>query len=315
MVPIFRVRRGPAKNAGFTLIELLVVIAIIAILAAILFPVFAKAREKARQTACLSNMKQITTGAIMYGSDYDDTCPLYFQGFSRVGFPRRPGYGGTVTGTNQYWPELISPYVQNQNSHDFNQASKAFICPSAPYSPEAIGGANGYKYSNISSYGMSDNWAEWYCPAGCPNGTGVAHSFVEAVAPSNTVLFVETLNSNDTDFPGFSLAMSPVDGGNSGATYYGNCNTGGYGAYSIPRMFTNISWRHTQRKAKWCAAPPGGANDGSPIVTVGFADGHVKSMTLGALRDFKYWSVLQGGGDVGCVANTYGDGTTKCWYP
>jgi prepilin-type N-terminal cleavage/methylation domain-containing protein/prepilin-type processing-associated H-X9-DG protein len=60
------------RRAGFTLIELLVVIAIIAILAAILFPVFARAREKARQTSCLSNLKQIGLGTMMYASDYDE---------------------------------------------------------------------------------------------------------------------------------------------------------------------------------------------------------------------------------------------------
>jgi len=65
---------------GFTLIELLVVIAIIAILAAILFPVFAKAREKARQTGCLSNVKQIMLGMKMYQQDYDETaCPAATQ--------------------------------------------------------------------------------------------------------------------------------------------------------------------------------------------------------------------------------------------
>jgi len=63
------------KQSGFTLIELLVVIAIIAILAAILFPVFAQAREKARQTACLSNMKQIGTAMAMYAQDYDEQYP------------------------------------------------------------------------------------------------------------------------------------------------------------------------------------------------------------------------------------------------
>jgi prepilin-type N-terminal cleavage/methylation domain-containing protein/prepilin-type processing-associated H-X9-DG protein len=62
------------KELAFTLIELLVVIAIIAILAAILFPVFAQAREKARQTSCLSNMKQITLAFVMYIQDYDETC-------------------------------------------------------------------------------------------------------------------------------------------------------------------------------------------------------------------------------------------------
>jgi prepilin-type N-terminal cleavage/methylation domain-containing protein len=68
------------RRKGFTLIELLVVIAIIAILAAILFPVFARAREKARQTSCLSNVKEIVLGTLMYVGDFDEKFPrLYWR--------------------------------------------------------------------------------------------------------------------------------------------------------------------------------------------------------------------------------------------
>ena len=93
------------KNRGFTLIELLVVIAIIAILAAILFPVFAKAREQARATSCKSNLKQIMLGIGMYTQDYDETFP---QGGNSGSAPSR-------------WHDKIAPYVKNRG---------VFMCPS-----------------------------------------------------------------------------------------------------------------------------------------------------------------------------------------
>src|SRR5689334_14138684 len=91
--------RNRAPRAGFTLIELLVVIAIIAILAAILFPVFAQAREKARQATCTSNLKQIGLGTMMYAQDYDET---YFSGW---------GPNGDDTGS-QIWRVSILLYVK-----------------------------------------------------------------------------------------------------------------------------------------------------------------------------------------------------------
>ena len=122
------------KRKGFTLIELLVVIAIIAILAAILFPVFAKAREKARQTMCLSNVKQIALGMYMYVQDYDDTYAPPLRGpwggpydiqtdKTMPGYYLMTGDGGPM---NYYvsWMDMIYPYVKSL---------KMFSCPSAPY--------------------------------------------------------------------------------------------------------------------------------------------------------------------------------------
>lgn len=96
------------RRAGFTLIELLVVIAIIAILAAILFPVFAQAREKARQTSCLSNNRQYATATLMYVQDYDETMP-----FSAY-------LSGSCVAT-YYW--AVAPYVKND---------QVTLCPSEP---------------------------------------------------------------------------------------------------------------------------------------------------------------------------------------
>src|SRR5581483_5856328 len=92
------------KRTGFTLIELLVVIAIIAILAAILFPVFAQARERARAISCLSNLKQLGLATMMYAQDYDET--LFAQPF--------PGcVNGDVSRPVYYYPDMLYPYVKN----------------------------------------------------------------------------------------------------------------------------------------------------------------------------------------------------------
>lgn len=106
----------PNKHNAFTLIELLVVIAIIAILAAILFPVFARARENARRSSCQSNLKQIGLGVLQYTQDYDETMV--------------PVANQTADGVKHRWMDLVQPYLKS---------TQIFDCPSSGLPPYKIG--------------------------------------------------------------------------------------------------------------------------------------------------------------------------------
>ena len=117
------------QRKGFTLIELLVVIAIIAILAAILFPVFARAREKARQTACLNNVKQLTLAIMMYAQDYDERLPYA----DRWGHP---------DGGQPYWYVYLHPYIMNEQVR---------VCPSQPNRARGYG----WNWQNFGYRAMS----------------------------------------------------------------------------------------------------------------------------------------------------------------
>ncbi|MDX1933496.1 MAG: DUF1559 domain-containing protein [Capsulimonadales bacterium] len=139
---------GFHPGAGFTLIELLVVIAIIAILAAILFPVFAQARDKARQTTCLSNLKQLGLGFLMYAQDYDETYPLA----NSTPEGATPGIG------NVTWLYTVDPYIKAGMASSVAQAGgkSIFVCPAFDKSGRTAGNSTaGNPYRPSLSYSVN----------------------------------------------------------------------------------------------------------------------------------------------------------------
>jgi prepilin-type N-terminal cleavage/methylation domain-containing protein/prepilin-type processing-associated H-X9-DG protein len=139
-------RRIHRSTKGFTLIELLVVIAIIAILAAILFPVFAQARDKARSAACLSNTKQQALAFHMYAQDYDETMvPLYGYGDWASCYPNCGQIG------HYPWNKLLIPYVKNKD---------VYTCPSLSSAnwdtlKGAYGPGEAYEFPSVIGYGLN----------------------------------------------------------------------------------------------------------------------------------------------------------------
>ncbi len=162
-----RSRRGGSCGAiGFTLIELLVVVAIIAILAAILFPVFAQAREKARQTVCASNLKQITTAALLYAQDYDEVLPPYYHSTLLYWVGGRVTTGEPLDKTRG----LVYPYIK---SGDIQR------CPSY----------TGGSHLGGVGYGMNSRVASWNRPPA---------SLADIASPAQTIYLGD---AGQKDFP------------------------------------------------------------------------------------------------------------------
>lgn len=287
--------RTRSCRRAFTLIELLVVIAIIAILAAILFPVFAQARDKARASSCLSNFKQSAFGVMMYVTDYDQTFP---PGETRNAGKTRPD-------DRVLWPRAIEPYLKTY---------EVYRCPSAFEDPW-------FMWSKTTN-NYQDNWpvanapsgtfkaAPWYywsrmpnmgfnyhylardvdCTGYTSNGNAMGKPTTpitdgDVKSPAATVMLVDTKNvgSNNAPFGGgvgwfeSFLVESPA-----GATAPRVCNytNGGWGTLSFGDDINYVSRpTFTGNAANWHA---GGIN-------TAFVDGHVKWMPPGALAAGTNW--------------------------
>jgi prepilin-type N-terminal cleavage/methylation domain-containing protein/prepilin-type processing-associated H-X9-DG protein len=179
----FRSLRKGAQRAGFTLIELLVVIAIIAILAAILFPVFAEAREKARQISCLSNQKQLGTAMSMYMQDYDERFPNW-----RTTLPNKTADDPNAKIT---WVENMQPYTKNK---------RIWICPSDNIDAEAkVLGLGGGTVA-VNSYWLNAYIFRWSggSPTAPPSVT-----LAEINYPATSIVFCDgPVNDGQHVWPG-----------------------------------------------------------------------------------------------------------------
>jgi len=239
------------KTNGFTLIELLVVIAIIAILAAILFPVFAQAREKARQTSCVSNEKQMALSVIMYSQDYDELYPEAFGADPGIG-----GWGSTyrmpvplswatpvdarANAASGNWINSCAPYTKNY---------QVVKCPSA--SNVGFQGGNSYTGSGRQQVSLTYN--------------GLLQSYSQAgvATPGNLPMLTEGTGKAALD--GYSLAFPALQCTDATqACTYKPCGGTGNGSSSI--------WFGTFGQT--APVHSGGSN-------VAFCDGHVKFRRLG----------------------------------
>ncbi len=156
MFVLFSRSRGDlSAKTGFTLIEMLVVIAILALLAAILFPVFARARENARRSSCQSNLRQIGLGLLQYSGDYDDKLVRAWYG-SGSG-----SYSGGSNATDRYkWMDAIQPYVKSEQLFNCSSHGSYPAAPTAPLSYGPYRFRDAYKFGsyaiNASYYGDGD---------------------------------------------------------------------------------------------------------------------------------------------------------------
>jgi len=285
------------KRSGFTLIELLVVIAIIAILAAILFPVFAQAKESAKKAACLAQTKQVTLAVLMYGNDYDDfIVPGQMQSDpgTKIG-PDENGYNATVTGTatagqlrnGTSFDVLLDPYIKNHKLWTCPAASNASLARSISMNPAA--GGNFLNTNPTLNLGANAQ---------------------PSVAPTVGIVVGQKLNGSSLQYPAEFILFGDAVAVQYGNVYnqmytvtataqaFGTANnfssTTARNAYTPDSFGACLSWEH-QNGGPTSALAVLSANDKiftrhSNKTNLGFGDGHAKTLNASqTLFPFNMW--------------------------
>jgi prepilin-type N-terminal cleavage/methylation domain-containing protein/prepilin-type processing-associated H-X9-DG protein len=284
--------RSDANSKAFTLIELLVVIAIIAILAAILFPVFAQAREKARQTSCLSNVKQMGLAMMMYVQDYDEIFP--FAQTSTSAAAPYPNNDGT-------WRAVIQPYVRNGQGR-----GSILSCPSDSVLPGADqGGSSSYAVNGVL-FGANE------AANGALTGFTASMALASMNRPADVLAMADTCHWTDGGSPTDFLRVGDRQRGGLAGPNLDLAADSLAAARQLQIMFktpscdftdyTGRPWEGTSDNcapgvtANWGMKVPAYRHVrnglGSGIANVVWADGHAKSVQFSRLGASNYLPTL-----------------------
>jgi prepilin-type N-terminal cleavage/methylation domain-containing protein len=237
------------RRGAFTLIELLVVIAIIAILAAILFPVFAQAREKARSASCLSNNKQMSMASLMYSQDYDETMPFAFGYYPGIGwmwnyYHNVPWNAACTNGAcGPQWTNMMQGFWMN-STQPYTKNYQVFVCPSAAKSNLIYSQASGAPANAKTSYAYN----------------GLLHSATQAsmIQPAQLPMITESNGKANFDGAGLMNPTLVCSNPNAGCTYIpaggsGNGATSGWFGFSGPASVhgKGENWSYCDGHAKY----------------------------------------------------------------